>query len=148
MSCIFYPLWVPMGILVGIQGLFTWCHFTPKTEIFAYLTTDLVAEHLLFSFGNKCQSKVEIVEKASKKSKLKIWMTVQLFTNNKSMSRERECGEHRWKRHWWNYLENVSLAQQQINISNQNKLLLNLIYSVQNPCPTPSKFCLLIVIIK
>lgn len=69
MSCIFYPLWAPIGILVGIQGLFTWCHFTPKTGIFAYLTTDLVAEHLLFSFENKCRSKVEIVEKASKKCK-------------------------------------------------------------------------------
>lgn len=69
MSCIFCPLWVPMGILVGVQGLFTWCHSTPKTGIFAYLTIDPVAECLLFSFENKYQRKEELAEKASKKCK-------------------------------------------------------------------------------
>lgn len=150
MSCIFCPLWVPMGILVGVQGLFTWCHSTPKTGIFAYLTIDPVAERLLFSFENKYQRKEELAEKASKKCKRNL--------NLKSGSR------HNYLRIIRAWSENVNVGstggkdtceitwkmfvQQSINISNQNKLLSNLIHSVQNPCPIPSKFCLPVVIKK
>lgn len=42
--------------------------FYSKTWIFDYLTTDPVAKHFpSFSFENKSQPKVEVIEKASKK---------------------------------------------------------------------------------
>lgn len=67
-----------MGILVGIHGLFTRCRFIPKLEYLIIWQLILWLNISFFSSENKSQTKVEVIEKASKKHQEKEIQTENL----------------------------------------------------------------------